>query len=292
MSRLTGLRWKRIQMMRLLSAAVLAAFCLATQASPVTHEPDARYAAELMFSAHVERRHYPDILRINPALDEGFLYEVQKRFVEYRLRHGAPIGGYKGGFIPKAPIGGVLFAPGILINPAEVDSTAFQSLLVEAEIAFRMCEPVTAPFAGVDAVQAATCEVYPAIELPDAALPDLAGLRKDFARLRRLLIPTNIAASHLLLGDSREPADLDLNRIDVVVRHDGEEIGRRDGGTSTDDVWARVLWVVNEFVLPNGYAFNPDHVILPGALTGLHQGKPGAYRVDYGPLGHIEFRIR
>ena len=76
------------------------------------------------------------------------------------------------------------------------------------------------------------------------------------------------------------------------VLHDGEEIGSRPGATSSDDIWQRVLWTINEFVIPNGYEIRPEHVIIPGALTGLHPGKPGNYVIDYAGLGKIEFEVR
>lgn len=273
-------------------ATILLVLCAFGHLLHAGEEPDAQYVADLFLAAHQSRTPFPDILKINPALDETFLYDVQERYVALRVAAGSPIGGYKGGFIPQAPIGGVLFANGILRGSPTIDSRDYQGLLVEAEIAFRLCQPAATPLPGVDALKAAVCEIYPAIELPDAALGDLAELRKDFPHLRRLLIPTNVAASHLLLGTGHGPGDIDLDRLDVRVKLDGAEIGFRNGAESTDDIWARVLWTINEFILANGYELTPDHVIIPGALTGLHPGKPGTYSVDYGELGRVDFQVR
>jgi 2-keto-4-pentenoate hydratase len=279
-------------LMKIIQAALLTACCIFGPSPHAADAPDAQYVAELFFAAKKAGTHYPDILRINPDLDEAFLYDVQRRFVAMQIRSGASIGGYKGGFIPKSSIGGVLFAQGILRGSPTLESRDFQSLLVEAEIAFQLCGPLSAPLADVAALKSATCKVYPAIELPDAALPDLDRLRKDFPHLRRLLIPTNMAVSHLLLGDERAPAGIDLDHLDVTIKFNGTAIGNRDGTKSQDDIWTRVLWVVNDFVIANDYEIAPDHIIIPGALTGLHAGKPGAWEVDYGALGKIEFQIR
>lgn len=255
-------------------------------------QADTAYIAEVLHAAHANARPFPDIVRINPALDEAELYAIQQRFVALRLAAGDRIGGYKGGFIPRAPVGGVLFAGGHLTGTPLVRRERFQSLLVEAEIGFSLCEPRSAPFADTASLRAATCAAYPAVELPDAAFTDLAALRENFDHLRRLLIATNIAASHLLTGEARHPAGLDLDRLDVRVMHDGTEIGARPGADSEDDIWRRLLWTINEFVIAHGYTIAPDHIIIPGALTGLHPGKPGHYMVDYGALGRVEFDIR
>ncbi|MGR9090221.1 MAG: hypothetical protein ACU85U_06540 [Gammaproteobacteria bacterium] len=273
----------------------LTLFALTLLCATITHaaqRADSAYIAQLLFTAHERAQPFPDILRINPGLDEALLYDVQRRFVALRLAAGDGIGGYKGGFIPRAPVGGVLFSSGHLTGAPVIQRDEFQSLLVEAEIGFRLCAPHTQAFADVESLRAATCAVFPAIELPDAAFEDLAALRADFAHLRRLLIPVNVAASHLLTGAELDPAGLDLDRLDVRVVHDGKALGARPGATSEDDIWQRVLWTVNEFVIANGYTLEPAHIVIPGALTGLHPGKPGHYSVDYGALGRLEFEIR
>lgn len=276
--------------MRRLILCVLTLLC--TAIAHAGQRADPAYIAELLFTAHEHAQPFPDIVRINPALDDPQLYAIQHRFVALRLAAGDSIGGYKGGFIPRAPLGGVLLASGRLTGAPVIERDGFQSLLVEAEIGFRLCTRRTLPFADVETLRAATCAVFPAIELPDAAFANLASLREDFTRLRRLLVATNVAASHVLTGPERAPAGLDLDRLDVRVVHDGNEIGVRPGATSDDDIWQRLLWTINEFVIANGYTVEPSHVIIPGALTGLHPGKPGHYAVDYGALGEVEFTLR
>ncbi len=278
--------------MKYLLAPTLLVCSLCSQSTVAVETPDAQYIAELFLAAQKSVTHFPDVIRINPDMDESLLYDIQQRFVRLQLENGSTIGGYKGGFIPKSPIGGVLFADGILQGAPTIERANFQLLLVEAEIAFRLCQPLSTPLPNVAALKSLTCEIYPAIELPDAAVPDLGQLRNDFGHLRRLLIPTNMAVSHVLLGAGMKPGELDLDRLNVKLELDGEEFAYRDGATSTDDIWARVLWVINEFVLPNGYTISPDHFIIPGSLTGLHPGKPGNYRIDYGDLGTVEFTVR
>lgn len=252
--------------------------------------PDLDYMARLMWEAESAARPYPDIARLNPALDDETLFAVQQRFVAHSLESGKEIGGFKGGFLPAGPIGGVLFKQGFIDAPAVIDSTSYVSLLIEAEIAFEFCAPVAAPLADIAALKKIVCKLRPAVELPDAAVHDLAILKADLARLRRALIPNNAATRQLLLGTARDAAGIDVNQLDVATSFESELIGTRSVKPQ-EDLWRHVLWIVNEFVLRRGYTIAPGLVIIPGNLTGLHPGKPGHYEVDYGALGVVKFEV-
>ena len=271
-------------------AALAAALGLHTaNAAPAT--PDLDYMARLVGEAIAQRRVVPDFVRINPTLDMESLYGVQQRYVAARLAAGERIGGYKGGFVPQLPIGGVLFAEGLKASVRTVRRGDFHSLLVEAEIGFEICAPVTAPLKDVAAVQAVVCRLRPAVELPDAAVPDLATLKQDLPHLARVLVPTDIATREVALGAPVAAEAVDLTAISVRVTHAGKTIGERAAGTANLALWESVRWVVNEFALARGYRVEAGHLVMPGNLTGLHPGAPGHYRIDYGPLGRVEFDI-
>ena len=262
---------------------------LATAAGHVA--PDIDYMARLMVDAERAHQPYPDIARLNPALNDEALFAVQHRFVAHHLETGKQIGGFKGGFIPAAPIGGVLFKQSFIDAPAVIDGGSYVSLLIEAEIGFEFCAPVLAPLADTTALKKVVCKVRPAVELPDAAVHDLAILKTDRARLRRALIPNNVATRQVLLGSARDAASIDVNHLNVATRFESKVIGTRDGANAPDDLWQNVLWIVNEFVLVQGYTIAPGFVIIPGNLTGLHPGRPGQYEVDYGALGVVKFEV-
>ena len=255
-------------------------------------EPDPGQIARAYVDARKASLAFPEIFANGQSHSDASLYAVQRQYVELLLKEeGLTVGGYKGGFIPKASVGGVLFAEGILKGTPTLKRSNFYNLLVEAEIAFQFCDTIEQPLADVAALQARTCNVFPAIELPDAALENLDDLLSDFSQLRQALVPTNMGVAKVLIGEAKNPQDLDLNRVDINVAHNGTKIGYREGASSTSDIWSRVLWVVNDFVIGRGYKIDAGHIIIPGALTGLHQGKPGQYNVDYGSLGAVEFRI-
>ena len=273
-------------------AAVLAAVLhWVTPVGAAPTAPDLDYMARLVIDAAAQRKPFPDFVRINPSLDMESLYGVQQRYVASRVAAGERIGGYKGGFIPQLPIGGVLFAAGLKEQVREVRRGDFHSLLVEAEIAFEICAPVTAPLVDVAAVKAVVCRLRPAVELPDAAVPDLAALKQDLPHLARVLVPTDIATRDVALGAPVATEAVDLAAVRVLATHDGKMLGERAAGPANLALWESVRWIVDEFALARGYRVEAGHLVMPGNLTGLHAGAPGHYRIDYGPLGRVEFDI-
>ena len=269
--------------------AVVLPWMMPVRAAPAA--PDLDYMARLVGEAAEHRRVFPDFVRINPSLDMETLYGVQQRYVAARLAAGERIGGYKGGFIPQLPIGGVLFAAGLKESVRQVRRSEFHSLLVEAEIAFEICAPVTAPLADVAAVQAVVCRLRPAVELPDAAVPDLAALKQDLPHLARVLVPTDIATRDVALGAPLAAGAVDLAAVRVRATHDGRTLGERAAGPANLALWESVRWVINEFALARGYRVEAGQIVMPGQLTGLHVGAPGHYHIDYGVLGSVEFDI-
>lgn len=277
-------------MRTLLALMGLLAGTLAAASAAAETPPDYDYLARLMSAAMAARQPYPDIARVNPALDDAALFEVQRRFVAAQLAAGAEIGGFKGGFLPAAPVGGVLFRETFLSAPARIDAGEYVGLLVEAELGFEFCKSVRAPLADVAALKAVVCRLRGAVELPDAAIHDLATLKSDLPRLRRALIPNNVATRRVLLSPPRPAAGIDVAQLPVTTRGDGVVLGTRDLATPAD-LWANVLWVVNEYALKRGYPIDAGFIVIPGNLTGIHAGKPGHYEVDYGPLGRVTFDV-
>jgi 2-keto-4-pentenoate hydratase len=75
---------------------------------------------KLLTEAHLAKQQLPDLLRINPGLDDATLYEIQQQYVALQLKHGRSVAGYMGGFVPKASAGGVLFTHGYNIEPFKI----------------------------------------------------------------------------------------------------------------------------------------------------------------------------
>ena len=267
------------------------AMCVALMmTSPVRAAPDAEYMASLVHAAARDGRDFPDFHRINPHLDEAQLYMVQKHYVALRVADGVAVSGFKGGFVPRAPVGGVLFDDGALAPGASIRAQDYRRLVIEAEIAFNFCRAVDAPLADIASLREAVCTVAPALEVVAAAFADFAALRQDFNHLRRALIPTSVGAWQYVLGAPVPAADAELAALPVRMTHDGETLGQRKLETAPD-LWQALLWVVNDFVLREGYGIAPGQFIIPGNLTGIHVGEPGEWQADFGALGTLELTV-
>lgn len=253
--------------------------------------PDVAVLRDRLLAAVTARQPFPEIALEFPALDDVALYAVQDSFVRHLVGEGARIGGFKGGFIPVAPSGGVLFSTGFLESPARLRAADFVSLLIEAEIGFEFCAAVTAPLPDVAALQAKVCRLRPAVELPDAAFKDMAALVKDLPRLRRALIAPNMATRLVLLGAPVPTTEVDVNTVPVSASREGVLLGARQPGAPVPDLWESVRWIINEHALARGYAVPAGYIVIPGNLTGLHAGEPGRYEVDYGPLGKVQLTV-
>ena len=269
----------------------LYALCTLSFNSATAGEVDSAYFAKLIFEANNRGDFLPDIYRVNPHIGEPTLYAIQKYYVEARLAAGDAIGGFKGGFVPKAPVGGVLFGGDkVLTGEPVLNLKDFGLLVVEAEIGFRFCKAVAAPLDSIERLKQHVCEVMPVVEIADGALADFATVKQNFTHLRNSLIAINVASSHTLVGEAH-PVETALDGLPVSMRHNGAAIGERDLAQKID-FWQNLLWIVNSYVLKQGYSLAPGHFIIAGNLTGIHPAKPGSYHADFGSLGSLHFQVQ
>ncbi|MGR8949961.1 MAG: hypothetical protein ACU84Q_18110 [Gammaproteobacteria bacterium] len=275
---------------RRLRSAISLCFLIAVSANTCAEEVDTAYFAKLLFEAKSSGNLLPDIYRINPGVDERTLYAIQKQYVAARLAAGEEIGGFKGGFIPAASAGGVLFGGDkVLAGEPELSLENFRLLVVEAEVGFRFCKEITQTVASIEALKNHVCEIMPVVEIADGAIADFAEVKKNFKHLRSTLIAMNVASSHTLVGKAH-PVDTRLDMLPVSMHHNGEKIGERDLNQAFK-FWQNVLWIVNDFVLEQGYSVKPGQFIIAGNLTGIHAAKPGIYEAKFGPLGNLRFSV-
>ena len=255
---------------------------------------DTQYAARIIWQAQQDGDWLPDIYRLNPALTDASLYAIQRAYVTRRLASGDVIGGYKGSFIPAASMGGVLFGGSAILRPGTDKPTVitledFKILVVEAEIGFKFCTPVTAPLKDIAALKEAVCALMPVMEIADAAIADFGDVKKNLPHLRSTLISINAASTRTFVG-KESPASLPLDQLAVSMNLDGVEIGSRDT-SDTSDQWQKVLWLVNNYILQQEYTIEPGYFVIPGNLTGIHVATEGTYRADFGTLGVLELQV-
>jgi 2-keto-4-pentenoate hydratase len=129
------------------------------------------------------------------------------------------------------------------------------------------------------------------MEVADGALADFGKIKADLKHLRNALLPVNVAFAHVLLGQPLPAQSIDPAQIAVSMALNGRVIGERKLDPPID-LWANVLWIVNHFILEQGYTIARGQVIIPGNLTGIHVGEAGRYEADFGALGSVELEVQ
>jgi len=269
-------------------AALLSASC--TDAAEV----DSEYAAKLIFEAHQSHEALPNLYRLNPKLNETKLYDIQSHYIKKRLSSGDSIGGFKGGFAPKASVGAVLWGGDAIIqshsqNIIRLKLSDYQSLIVEAELGFKFCKPINTRLENIEALKAAVCSLHPVMEIADASLENFKNIKKDFQHLRSALIPINVGSAKTLIGESFPPS-FDLNTLTVSMNFNKNEIGTQNFSQG-NDLWSYVLWVINNYVIANGYTIASEQFIIPGNLTGIHLAREGVYRANFGETNSLSLAV-
>lgn len=209
------------------------------------------------------------------SLEEG--YDLQKLVVE-AVADGA-IAGWKAGmtapagqaaFGLKHPLIGSLYGWGRLENGATVDMVP--GIKLECEIGITIDADGNAKSAG------------PVIEVPR-----MMWNSPDDAKGSNLTA-TNIAAYHYIVGEQQSIRD-DYEQLSVKLTRDGETVCEASLADALGGPTQALQWMLNEASVRDMTAAD-GMLLITGACGGIHDGEPGDYVADYGPLGTIEFTIQ
>lgn len=211
----------------------------------------------------------------NLSLDDG--YAIQK-LVVVAVADGA-IAGWKAGmtapagqaaFGLKHPLIGSLYQWGRLENGATVDMVP--GIKLECEIGITIDASGNAKSAG------------PVIEVPRMmwSTPDDAKGSN--------LTATNIAAYHYIVGE-QQPIRDDYEELSVSLTRDGELVCEASLADALGGPIPALEWMLNEARVRDMTPAE-DMLLITGACGGIHDGEPGSYIADYGPLGEIRFSIQ
>ena len=258
---------------------------------------DVERAAEKVYLAASEGTPFPVLSAEYADMTDADSYAVQKAYALKRLEGKRPAG-FKAGLTTEAtmkrfgastPFAAPLFSEGAMDGSAEsvvVDRASFGVLMLEAEIAFILGEPVDAPLKDEAELKAKIAAVAAAVELPDLSFMDM-----------KLLKAVDINASAIsskawILGKQIPLADApDLNELVPAMTLDGAEVNRGKGSDALGDQWKALLWLVNKMV-EEGWTMEKDDVLLTGALGNMIPGKPGDYVYSIEPLGTVRFVVK
>ena len=273
---------------RVLFAGVFAGLVLAAVAWAGISE-----MADLMLQAFDARKPFPNVSQIEPTLDIKVAFEVQKAYNQKLLARDR-IAGFKGGLTTEAaqktfgvnhPVPGVLFVSGLREGSPVIQTSDFNTLMLETEVAFVIGEPISGTVKDVAGLQKKIRGAMPSIELPNLALADMKNIKAVD------IIASNVTAKQFIVGTEKKLEGMDPNQVQVVLTHNGQVVNQGKGTDALGDQWKAALWLVN-IMVEQGYRIEPGHILMTGALGRMIPGKPGSYVADFGTLGKISFEIK
>jgi 2-oxo-hept-3-ene-1,7-dioate hydratase len=223
-----------------------------------------------------------------PEFSPDDAYDFQESFVE---RFEDELVGYKlgltwgTGFNATEPVYGRLFRSMLRENKGSIYLSDFVKPMLELEIAYIFGADVTYT-ATVGELQAAVAKVAPAVELPDMLFKDLPDLDwKD-------LIALDVAPRRVIIGEVMDPDEVDVNTITAEAKYKGQIAAQ---GIATNnmwgDQWSALLFLIEKLHL-HGYRIEAGDFVITGAMNSLTFIERGNYKVDYGELGIIKFKVK
>lgn len=258
---------------------------------------DVEQAADKVYLAAVEGTPFPVLSAEYADMTEAGSYAVQKAYSLKRLEGKRPAG-FKAGLTTEAtmkrfgastPFAAPLFPEGAMDGSAEsvvVDRASFGVLMLEAEIAFILGEPVDASLKDEAELKAKIESVAAAVELPDLSFTDMKLLKAMDINASAISSKAWILGKRIPLADAP-----DLNELVPVMTLDGVEATRGKGADALGDQWKALLWLVNKMV-EEGWTMEKGDVLLTGALGNMIPGKPGEYVYSIEPLGTVKFTVK
>ena len=249
-----------------------------------------------LLRTHLERvTHTPPSEVLGRALTLEEAYAVQRALVGLRIddaTDGHRIVGYKAAANAAAlrqrlqldaPIVGALFASGLRANGSSVALADFRGLLIETEFGFRTAREIEAPVKSLAELRNAVSSVMPMFELADPG----------FGRARMTgtdLVAANSASAGYVCGAPLPVNDVDMNACRVSLTKDGALLHEAEGRDLMGDQWQALFWLVNA-VLAQGYAIEPGHLLMTGALGAAHPASAGRYAATFGALGALDVTV-
>ena len=188
-------------------------------------------------------------------------------------------------FNAKEPVYGRLFRSMLRENKGSIYLCDFVKPMLELEIAYIFGDDVGYPVT-LENLQASVDKVAPAVELPDVLFKDLSDFDwKD-------LIALDVAPRRVIIGEAMDPDEVDVNKITAVAIHKGQIVSE---GVATNnmwgDQWSALLFLVEKLHL-RSYQIKAGDFVITGAMNSLTFIERGKYKVDYGELGMITFKVK
>lgn len=261
---------------------------------------DADHTAELMdlgrrlHEAEIKRVPIPQVSAGRPWLGQAEAYRIQQEVVRRRLAAGERIRGWKIGLTSQAmqrqlgvdqPDYAPLLTGFVVPDGATIPVADLIAPRIEAEIGFVLKADLRGPGVTPADVVAATEGVVAALEIIDS--------RIEGWKLTLVDTVADIASSaRVAWADRVVPLDeLDLQAMGVVLRRDGEEVGRGVGAAVLGDPLMAMAWAANKLG-ELGATLEAGQLVIPGALHASVPALAGnQFTATFDRLGDVSVRF-
>lgn len=255
------------------------------------------YAKAFVEATGANAARWPRFGALDENSDLASAFASQRRIVRHAMKRGAEIAGYKGAYTAESAqasmglreaLHGVLFKAGRLeaATKPTLPVDANRPLVVEAEIGFVMATDIgtkiRVPRQAMTTVEA----LVPVVELPINAEPLMGG-----GFTARDAVASNVGSAQFIVGATVAPSSIkNLDTLAVSLSRDGKQFHAAKGGDVKGGQAETLMTLINQ-IIDQGHVIHRGDIIICGALGGAKPGEKGSYRVDYGELGVIEFKL-
>ena len=228
-----------------------------------------------------------DAAELPVPADDADAYAVQQSVAEaLRWFAATPAFAWKVGASSRdaEPSAAPLPPSRVVATPARFAAGAFNRILIEGEIAFRLRAPIdSADEAGV---RAAIDEWLVAIEIVDPRYTDV-----DRAAPTQKLADQGVHGA-LVVGSGRPlPSRIDWRSLVARVRRNGDLVRETRGGHPLGDLLFLLPWLARH-AASRGMALARGHVVTAGTWTGVFEAFPGeTIEVEFDGVGQASARF-
>jgi 2-keto-4-pentenoate hydratase len=252
-------------------------------------DPQRQHAAEILRSAERSRTPVAPLTETFPEIDTEDAYEIQLINIRRRLEAGARVRGHKVGLSSPVmqqmmgvdePDYGHLLDDMELRPETPVSVSRYCYPRIEVEVGFVLGADLPGEGCTTEDVLAATECVVPALELIDSRIRDWRISIAD-------TIADNASSAGYLIGEGRDPRELDLKAIDARLTSDGELLAAGRSDAVLGDPAVSVAWLART-VARFGVPLKKGHVVLPGSCTRAVDVAAGAtFTAEFTGLGSV-----
>lgn len=239
--------------------------------------------AEALFEARRTCRPIEPITQSDPDFDVAAAYAVQEINTERRLADGERIVGRKIGLTSpavqaqlgvKEPDFGMLWNSDGVLEGTAVSTKDLMQPKAEAEVAFVLKSPLTAPNPTIDDVAGAIDHAVAAVEIVDSAIADWRITLAD-------TVADNASGAKFLLGtDRRKLSEIDLHLGGMEMLQNGRQVSVGVAAACLGNPLNAARWLAGKMV-EVGRPLAEGDIVLSGALGPMVGAAPGdVFRVS------------